>query len=118
MEKELEKQNIKVASFEKETKEKESKFLDLYLENSQQHDKILELTNLLEYEVNNCILDLFRENNMLYTYKILKITNFPIPYLLMPKNNLNPNILQLFHPPPPSSNKMTQLPRSSNTRSA
>jgi hypothetical protein len=35
---------------EAEMKEKDEKFLDLYHENSSQHDKILELSNALEAE--------------------------------------------------------------------
>ena len=41
---------MRLVEVEKELKLKESKFLDLYLENSTQHDKILELTNTIEQE--------------------------------------------------------------------
>ena len=50
LEKELEKQTKRADLLESEVKEKDAKFLDLYHENSSQHDKILELTNVLEAE--------------------------------------------------------------------
>ena len=45
MERDLEKQVGLVVVLQKEVKEKEVKFLDLYMENSNQHDKILELNH-------------------------------------------------------------------------
>ena len=45
LERDLEKQVGLVVVLQKEVKEKEVKFLDLYMENSNQHDKILELTH-------------------------------------------------------------------------
>lgn len=50
MEKELDKQTKRADLLEAEMKEKDEKFLDLYHENSSQHDKILELSNALEAE--------------------------------------------------------------------
>lgn len=50
MERELEKQTKRGDLLESEMKEKDEKFLELYHENSSQHDKILELTNVLEAE--------------------------------------------------------------------
>ena len=48
LEKELEKQTKRADLLESEMKEKDEKFLELYHENSSQHDKILELSNALE----------------------------------------------------------------------
>ncbi len=50
LEKELDKQTKRADLLEAEMKEKDEKFLDLYHENSSQHDKILELSNALEAE--------------------------------------------------------------------
>lgn len=51
LERDLDKMTGRVAELERELKEKEAKFLDMYMENSTQHDKILELTSILESEV-------------------------------------------------------------------
>lgn len=43
LEKEVEKINKRSEELEKENKEKETKYLDLYMENSQQHEEIVQL---------------------------------------------------------------------------
>ena len=48
LEKDLEKSKVSVVELETELRDKDTKFLDLYHENTNQHDKILELTNRLE----------------------------------------------------------------------
>lgn len=45
LEKELEKEKALNISLERENKEKETKYLDLYIENTQQHERIVELQN-------------------------------------------------------------------------
>ena len=47
LEKELEKMKARNAELERENHEKETKYLDLYMENSQQHEQIVRLQNQL-----------------------------------------------------------------------
>ena len=67
LEKELEKNKCKRAELEAELKDKEHKFLDFYMENTQQHEKIVELqielqSALILSEVKNPCMILIHRN--------------------------------------------------------